>query len=687
MATVLVFFRQVIWSSFRSLSGDDSDTLIEISILEHWRAAFAGIASWDRTSYFFPHLDTLGYNDGFLLHGMIYTIFRLARVDPFLSSELVNIVLKLIGYAGFVLFARRVCVLPIGASIAGAALFTLANNSFLQVGHAQLFSVALVPVLGLLMAETARNTMCGRMVSATVWSVSAALLFGACLLTSFYTIWFFCLFCLVAGLSAAFMTTRQEWWELGRLAGTLTPYPYRLLAINALAWIACLLPFLRIYMPTALESGMHSFHDVTNYWPSLLDVVHVGPGSVLFAWLDDGLAVLRGPDANGEHLVGFTPTLIVMALIGAGVALGRWWARPRGVSLLYRSVAAAVLVCLVLVVHVGPYSLWTIVFHVVPGARAVRASGRLLLVLTAPMCLAAAWALAWLQAAGVRRTVLLAIGALLLVGELNVGAYDMLSRPLELRRIALVQPSPHDCLAFYATGLAPEEAPQSNGLYHPNVDAMLISAIRGIPTVNGYSSFNPADWAFDTSQPSYAIHVGAYALLHHLSGLCALDVGTGRWSMPRLPTPDLAYGRLVRLDGRSDGASFLGGGWAIEEPDNGIWSMRSDANLVLRMPAPGPGHDLVFEASVSALSRNGRPDAVAVSLNGQPGTLFKLDTTTRSIRVHLSGGMVPADGLVDVVFRKVVLRSPHDVWHAADTRQLGIYLRSFRVLEVDGPAR
>lgn len=683
LATVLIFFRQPVSSSFSRLSGDDADTLIELSILEHWRLTLMGVTSWSRTSYFFPHTDTLGYNDGFLLHGLIYAIFRFARMDPFLSGELVNIIFKLIGYTSFLLFARRVAGLPMGASIIGAALFTLANNSFLQVGHAQLLSVALVPVLGILIAEAVRNGVGGKVARATLWSSLGALLFGVWLLTSFYTIWFCCLFCLITGLAAVVVMTRQERRALVLLVSAIPPPSQRILVLNVLVWITCLLPFLRIYVPTAIEGGMHSFSDVTNYWPSLADVLHVGPGSVLFGKLDDSLATWRGADANVEHLVGFSPSLIGMTLLGTGLLFGARKTLSRTTMLLFQSMVVSVLLCLILVVHVGSHSLWTIVYHSVPGAKAIRSTGRFLLVLAAPMCLIAAWAMARLQVLGIPVTVFGAMGALLLAGELNTSAYDTLSRPLELSRMALIEPTPSECHTFYATGLAPEQATPSNGLYHPNVDAMLIAALSRIPAVNGYSTFNPADWVFDTSQPSYASHVGAFALLHHLSGLCELDVGTGRWIMSRLPSPDLPYGRVVRLDGRSGGASYLGGGWAVEDPGNGIWSMRSDANLVLKVSPQKPKHSLIFEAELSALSRDGHPDAVKISLNGNPLAVIDLNTTTQTVRVPLPKRFIAGDGLLDVVFHKSVLRSPHSLWHAADTRQLGIYLRSFRVLELD----
>ncbi len=48
--------------------------------------------------------------------------------------------------------------------------------------------------------------------------------------------------------------------------------------------------------------------------------------------------------------------------------------------------------------------------------------------------------------------------------------------------------------------------------------------------------------------------------------------------------------------------------------------------------------------------------------------------------MRLPGRMIGDDGLVEIAFRKAILRSPHDVWHVADPRLLGVYLRSFRVL-------
>ena len=74
--------------------------MIELSILEHWWNVLRGLSPWDRTDYFFPVPGTLGYNDGYLLFGLLHAGFRTLGADPFLSGELVNASTRVIGFLG-----------------------------------------------------------------------------------------------------------------------------------------------------------------------------------------------------------------------------------------------------------------------------------------------------------------------------------------------------------------------------------------------------------------------------------------------------------------------------------------------------------------------------------------------------------------------------------------------------------
>jgi len=61
---------------------------------------------------------------------------------------------------------------------------------------------------------------------------------------------------------------------------------------------------------------------------------------------------------------------------------------------------------------------------------------------------------------------------------------------------------------------------------------MLLAEMRGIPTVNGYSSWFPDGWELvDPAGPGYAAAVRAWAARHGIGhDLCGLEPRAGRWS-------------------------------------------------------------------------------------------------------------------------------------------------------------
>src|SRR5260370_7944778 len=89
-----------------------------------------------------------------------------------------------------------------------------------------------------------------------------------------------------------------------------------------------------------------------------------------------------------------------------------------------------------------------------------------------------------------------------------------MSRRAALAWIDAVPPPPEGCRIFYVT---PYARPSSRtGPQHQD-DAMLLAEIRGIPTVNGYSSWFPGGWALDEpASPDYAGAVRGCAHPHPL---------------------------------------------------------------------------------------------------------------------------------------------------------------------------
>jgi hypothetical protein len=170
---------------------------------------------------------------------------------------------------------------------------------------------------------------------------------------------------------------------------------------------------------------------------------------------------------------------------------------------------------------------WRAVWAVVPGAKAVRYTFRSQLVANLFVALVVARVLAGMARARFS-TVLLC--AFLIVEQINLVWPPIMSRDAALAWINAVPPPPAGCRVFY---VAPNAGPPGRtGPQHQD-DAALFAEIRGIATVNGFSSWFPDDWALDDpGSPSYAAAVRDWASGNHVTeGLCGLDPRAGRWTV------------------------------------------------------------------------------------------------------------------------------------------------------------
>ncbi len=527
VATLAVFFRLQLINGFTVLFGDRGDAVIVAALLEHWFNVFRGLEPWDMPQYFYPHADILGYNEGFFLFGAIYAAFRFVGLDPFLSSELVTAAVKIIGFAGFFLATREIFRISFIWALFGAVLFTLAHNSFTHAFHAQLQAIAFAPVFWFLVARVIRAMIVrpgGAAVAA--WGAGAALFYAAWLISAYYMAWFTGFFTLVLSAILLVMAPRAARAETFRvLQRNLRP-----LFLCTLIAATALLPFLIVYLPKARETGMHPFATALSFTPSLLDIVNVGSDNWMFGRIRDLLIRITCPDCyldTDERTVGLAPLLLLVFLV-AGATL-RPWRDRHWRTLLVTAIALAVVLCWALAVHVGEHSAWYAIYQLVPGAAGVRVIARLQIFLTAPLLAVVVWFLAR-STSRVSTPVLAALSGLLLFAEMNTGAVD-LDRRAALARVMVTTPAPPSCTAFFVSAAADQgEDGPGDALFKHNADAMLISELTHLPTINGFATFTPPDWNFASPrQPDYLSRVRHYATAHNLTGLCRLDLPSQRW--------------------------------------------------------------------------------------------------------------------------------------------------------------
>lgn len=655
-----VFSTQLL-TGFGHLTGDRIDGLIQVSILEHWFNVLRGNAAWDTTNYFHPYRGTLAYNDGYFLYGLGYAGLRALGLDPFAAAEVVNVLLRVLGFATAYRFANRVLHLPFPWAMLGAALFTLNLSAYQQSAHAQILSVALAPGAALLAVRAMQALEAGTARAAFGWGAALALLTSAWLMTAFYMAWLLGFY--AGALLLAVLAMRPE--MRGRLSAVLRR-EWPTVAAVALVFAAAVAPFLSLYLPKASESGMHSFAALRPYLPSPGDTFRVGPGNLLFGWSDRFFAPADAA-ASAERIVGWPPIHLACFLAAA------WsWRRRRAM----RPVLVAIGAVYALTLNVGGVSGWWLIYQAVPGGKAIRVVARAWIMLAAGPVLCIV--LLWLRDLGGRKPVAAAVLAALLVAEQLSSGPDVarLDRLGELRHLDAVLPAPARCRAFTVLSARSDDPEASTTLQtmSVNANAMLIAEVANLPTINGISSFNPPDWnAADPSSGSYLGRMSAYAQAHGVDKLCGLDLRTRRWheDLSRYqPVRLVPTGGLLSLRPNAVGNDLLQTGWHAPE----AWGRWGGPRATLRfLPQGGEGTLKLTAWALASPHPPAQAQRVAVIANGSLAATWTLSATPTEYQVLLPPPDAARDP-VEVAFVTQDPERPQDKEGAVDNRVLGLGL-------------
>lgn len=515
-----LYFHQIN-EGFSRTSGDAYDGVIEAFLISHWHKVATLQASWNQSIYFFPHADTLGYNDSYFLYGLIATAFRLMGCNFLVSQELCHITVKAIGFFSMAMLLNKLQDKR-AVNVLGAVLFTLMLNVSIQSNHGQLLTVAFAPLLALMLLSAVNAALHHATVKLWLSTGGFIISFSACLMTSYYMTWFFGLFVIIFVVSLLAFDARSVWTPVAALVKLRWFLP-----IMIVIFIVSLAPFLLVYLPALRETGGQSYSTQLSYSLQAQDILNTGSSSLVWRRI---MTLLNAPGGriwrDGEYQVGLTPELLatlLAALIGTFVTFRRRSSPPM------RALACAVVVGLVLPVSFSGHSPWFLVDALVPGARGVRVIARFYLFLSFPICVLIALYLGKRQESkpSLRPATFVLLVAICIC-QLNVRP------PLELdvrKQMALLDRAsfpPSTCKSFYVINPLPASVTRDDRLYRQNVEAMALADHFGLPTLNGYASFNPSDWIFDES-PSYPADVATYISKNGLSHVCQYDIAANAW--------------------------------------------------------------------------------------------------------------------------------------------------------------
>jgi len=535
------------FSGFDLFPGPRGDTRLSAYLIEHWYQVLLGRADWLSPAMFYPVKGALGFSDLYLAYVPLYSLLRLGGYDIFLALSLTVIVLCYLNFIACFGLLNRVLGFSAMASCAGAMFFAFNNPKLAQSDHLQLQPVLLLPIIAALVFRffTEAETLTAKKAFGLL--SLAAVCLNLQLLTSFYIGWFFVFWGLLFLLMSLSVLRSREF-----ILGALRRHGPALVG-GLIVFVVALVPFLLVYVPAVLSVGGYGV--LPQYIPEVRSYLLMADGN--YVWDSFTASILAqsgaGPDWGRRIGIGLVPSVAWI-----GISIFALWLIQKSRKLRpgnnghnerahqrnhvgYLFLGLLILATNLLFIIGWQYrghSLWNYVYLLVPGARAIRAVARFAIVLTLPMAIAVAFILErGIQNIARRKTVsarvglgaaMLGVTAFGLVEQLNSGDgqyYSISAEKMRLERLAAKLPG--DCSAFYVAagplGPVDQNAFEDQQYMH---DAMLVSELRQVPTLNGRSGKSPPDWALrNVRAPDYEQNVRRWIERNNIKGnVCRLEI-------------------------------------------------------------------------------------------------------------------------------------------------------------------
>jgi hypothetical protein len=523
-----VFFRAQIFSRFDLLFGDRGDTRLAVFIHEHVFRAMLGRSNFLSPPYFYNATNALGSTDAYLLDQIFYAPLRWFGIDPFLALLLTITALSMVGYGFLYALLRRFGQVSVVTAVFSSFLFAFANNLYVNANHLQMFTVCYVPVVAYLAVYAITEILERKNASLIAGSISG-LLYGLLFSTGFYMSWFFGLGLLI--FTSIFTILSWHATRSWLVANLIQLGVLGLVFIDS--FVVGLVPFAMIYIPVYKAGGTREFSEYLLSAPTFSDIANVGAS---FLWKDLLEKIGLGFDGRvlGEQSFALTPGVQVFLIFSLLIGLrSRYWRADKSDELRRAVVVAGAVVCLalfLLTIKINGQSFFLILYKLVPGASAIRAGYRGMIVANFFAAISLAFAIKRIteiwspnMAEWNAKYVSATLAALMIfcaVEQVNVAENSFVSRSFEMAHFKNLEVVRNDCQSFY---IADEPGQQPTVV---QIDAMLVSQRVGIPTINGYSGVFPAGWyLYDTADADYETNARAWAVNRGISnGLCRFDL-------------------------------------------------------------------------------------------------------------------------------------------------------------------
>ncbi len=487
-----IIFHNVIGTN--NLLGDTVDGRLIAHISEHWYQVFCGNETiTEMHGIFYPAENVLAYSDLLLPVGAFSALLRLIGVTPFSAFKYVMIFFHLLGGIVFyfhVRYQHRINIIP---GLLATMVFTFSGIIFtqnVQIISVTTLSIGLVFLYNLLNNKKRSYRIINGVLFALFWVLEACNAFYVAYMFALQLIIFFIVAILVLLIRDRdrLLTYLRRWYE----------YVIYMVVMGLL-----LIPFLKLYMPIFNSGGGRTWEEV-----------FVSPVELLFY---NGLNNYALKDPLSDVHTGYCLTsfpgafplltsilLLLIVCVGIVLAIMKKTATKRLIIIL----AISTILILLFGISVGGNTLWKIIYMIVPGAKAIRATQRWIVVMLVPLSLIIGLCanVTYVLCEGKKKVAICVAYMLVVLLFSYENIYwpgfssswnDDDSKAYE----EYVKAPPDDCRIFYI---------KNGDVYGGNtyvnntsfmsrddkiqMDAMAIATFYHLKTFNGYSGLKPKNW-------------------------------------------------------------------------------------------------------------------------------------------------------------------------------------------------
>ena len=526
IAMEVFFFRNIIGDA---LISDKYDGRLTMLITDYWYQLVTGNVQWGELDFFYPALNTLAYSDMFLGMGIIHGIFRLCGMSIYRSFELTIIVIHVIGTFSMYYLMKEIYRVELFWSLIAVMLFSFSSTYSFFLVHPQLISLSLIPVLAIFLTRFFLRIEDVHRKKRIAYGLLFITGFCIMMYTAWYTAFFIALFCLVYGLTyVAFSVYHKEFSDF---IGYVRKIGIEIVIYITYA-VLLLIPFFMLYLPVYRNTTERPYHETAKYLPELADIMNVSSSNLVLGKLI-ARSGLENRGYSFEVGIGFSLVLLFLFLIALFQSI-------RTKDFRIRVLAVSILICLILPIRLSAngISLWQLVYLAIPGAKSIRAAGRLWLFLSFPISVFIGVLLNKKRLRSYSVSHISRIILIVLVFLFNVrkgGVFSAWSESAQTSFIEQINAPPMDCTVFFIYDEDGIPDGQDENLYtiQKQVDAEEIANYFDINTINGYSGLTPGGWdgVFNVYGDSYLDSVKSWMKQNNLNQIYKYNISRNIWSV------------------------------------------------------------------------------------------------------------------------------------------------------------